>query len=138
MIQNLKHFLIIFCREFKTARDHKKFIVHPDWVKMCHQEQKRIEESLFHHFYNPKKSLNISSMASTSKLNTSVSGGSTSTPSNSKENFVKSNSNSNVDLGNNHNKKHDNNHPELNAHLQNLDNLIGKRICLKKVCLVCS
>lgn len=100
---------------------------------MCHQEQKRIEESLFHHFYNPKKSLNISSMASTSKLNTSVSGGSTSTPSNSKENFVKSNSNSNVDLGNNHNKKHDNNHPELNAHLQNLDNLIGKRICLKKL-----
>ena len=69
-------------------------------------------------------------MASTSKLNTSVSGGSTSTPSNSKENFVKSNSNSNVDLGNNHNRKHDNNHPELNAHLQNLDNLIGKRICL--------
>ena len=98
---------------------------------MCHQEQKRIEESLFHHFYNPKKSLNISSMASTSKLNTSVSGGSTSTPSNSKENFVKSNGNSMVDLGNNHNKKHDN-HPELNAHLQNLDNLIGKRICLKK------
>ena len=51
---------------------------------------------------------------STSKLN-----GSTTT--NSKENFVKSNST--VDVGN-QNKKHDN-HPELNAHLQNLDNLIG-------------
>ena len=52
---------------------------------------------------------------STSKLNNS------STTTNSKENFVKSNST--VDVGN-QNKKHDN-HPELNAHLQNLDNLIG-------------
>ena len=52
---------------------------------------------------------------STSKLN-----GSTTT--NSKENFVKSNST--VDVGNQNKNKHDN-HPELNAHLQNLDNLIG-------------
>ena len=66
---------------------------------------------------------------STSKLNTSVSGST-----NSKENFVKSNNSSVVDSGNsNQNKKHNDNHPELNAHLQNLDNLIGKiNACLKK------
>merc|ERR1712062_706085 len=53
---------------------------------------------------------------STSKLN------STSTT-NSKENFVKSNST--VVVGNNQNKNKHDNHPEPNAHLQNLDNLIG-------------
>ena len=62
---------------------------------------------------------------STSKLN--------STTTNSKENFVKSNNSSVVDSGNsNQNKKHNDNHPELNAHLQNLDNLIGKINALKK------
>merc|ERR1712045_621207 len=55
---------------------------------------------------------------STSKLNGST------TTTNSKENFVKSNSTTVENVGNQNKNKHDN-HPELNAHLQNLDNLIG-------------
>ena len=47
-------------KEFKLAKEQKKLIVHPDWVQMCFDEKKRIEETLFQHNYNPKKSLNIS------------------------------------------------------------------------------
>ena len=47
-------------KEFKMAKEQKKLIVHPDWVQMCFDEKKRIEETLFQHNYNPKKSLNIS------------------------------------------------------------------------------
>ena len=42
-------------------KEHKKIIVHPLWVQVCYDEQKLIDENLFRHSYNPKKSLNISS-----------------------------------------------------------------------------
>lgn len=46
-------------REFRKARDDKKFIVSPEWVWMCRDESKRIDEAIFPHSYNPKMSLSI-------------------------------------------------------------------------------
>ena len=58
---------VVFCgknndmtKEFRAARNDKKLIVSPEWVKACHEALKRVEESLFPHSYNPKMSLNIS------------------------------------------------------------------------------
>ncbi|RXG69249.1 DNA topoisomerase 2-binding protein 1 [Armadillidium vulgare] len=51
-------------KEFRIARDEGKFIVAPDWVWMCRDEGKRIDESLFPHVHNPKMSLSIISTKS--------------------------------------------------------------------------
>ena len=47
-------------KEFRTARDDGKIIVCPEWVKMCFDENRKVEEVLFPHTYNPKMSLNMS------------------------------------------------------------------------------
>ena len=31
-------------REFRTARDDKKLIVSPEWIKMCKDENRHVEE----------------------------------------------------------------------------------------------
>ena len=46
-------------REFRKARDQKKFIVAPDWVWLCRDDNRRIDEALFPHSYNTKHSLSI-------------------------------------------------------------------------------
>ena len=47
-------------KEFRTARDDGKWIVSPEWIKMCNDENRRVEEKLFPHSYNPKMSLSMS------------------------------------------------------------------------------
>ena len=47
-------------REFRTARDDGKSIVSPEWINMCFDENRQVEEVLFPHTYNPKMSLNMS------------------------------------------------------------------------------
>ncbi|XP_068207098.1 DNA topoisomerase 2-binding protein 1 isoform X2 [Palaemon carinicauda] len=46
-------------REFRTARDEGKIIVAPEWVWMCQDENKKIDEELFPHTHNPKMSLSL-------------------------------------------------------------------------------
>lgn len=46
-------------REFRTARDEGKIIVAPEWVWMCQDESKRIDEELFPHTHNPKMALSL-------------------------------------------------------------------------------
>ena len=31
-------------KEFRTARDDKKQIVSPEWIKMCNEEKRHVEE----------------------------------------------------------------------------------------------
>ncbi|KAK4321748.1 hypothetical protein Pmani_007486 [Petrolisthes manimaculis] len=46
-------------KDFRQARDDGKVIVAPDWVWMCRDENARIDEELFPHMHNSKKSLFI-------------------------------------------------------------------------------
>ncbi len=50
-------------KEFRAARDDKKFVVSPEWIKMCRDEKKRVSEGLFPHSYNPRMSLNLSTVS---------------------------------------------------------------------------
>ena len=34
-------------KEFRTARDDKKQIVSPEWIKMCNEEKRHVEEVRF-------------------------------------------------------------------------------------------
>ena len=45
---------------FSLLQDGKK-IVSPDWVHMCQDESRKVEEEIFPHNYNPKMTLNITS-----------------------------------------------------------------------------
>ncbi|CAL4073586.1 unnamed protein product, partial [Meganyctiphanes norvegica] len=51
-------------KEFRMARDQGKFVVAPEWVWMCRDEETKIEESLFPHTHNPKMALSIISQKS--------------------------------------------------------------------------
>ena len=46
-------------KEFRLARDKGIHIVAPDWIWMCRDEKRLIDESLFPHTHNPKMSLSI-------------------------------------------------------------------------------
>ena len=37
-------------KEFRTAREDKKQIVSPEWVKMCQDENRHVEEVIFKYF----------------------------------------------------------------------------------------
>ncbi|XP_069938324.1 DNA topoisomerase 2-binding protein 1 isoform X2 [Cherax quadricarinatus] len=52
-------------REFRIAREQEKFIVAPEWVWMCRDENKKIDELLFPHTHNAKLSLSIISAKTT-------------------------------------------------------------------------
>ena len=47
-------------KEFRLAREDGKYIVSPEWINMCYDENRKVEEVLFPHTYNPKMSLNMS------------------------------------------------------------------------------
>ena len=47
-------------KEFRLAREDGKSIVSPEWINMCYDENRKVEEVLFPHTYNPKMSLNMS------------------------------------------------------------------------------
>lgn len=53
-------------KEFRVAKKDGKFVVSPDWVYMCRDEKRRIEEDTFPHSFNPKKTLNITISSSQS------------------------------------------------------------------------
>merc|ERR1719189_2189081 len=46
-------------KEFRTAREAGVFVVAPDWVFMCRDEGRKVEEELFPHTFNPRKKLDI-------------------------------------------------------------------------------
>lgn len=46
-------------KEFRTAREAGVFVVAPDWVYMCRDEGRKVEEELFPHTFNPRKKLDI-------------------------------------------------------------------------------
>jgi hypothetical protein len=47
-------------KEFRTAKSEGKVIVAPDWIWMCRDERRFVEEEAFPHTFNPRMSLNIS------------------------------------------------------------------------------
>jgi hypothetical protein len=47
-------------KEFRQAREDGKKIVAPDWVFMCRDERRVVEEDAFPHTFNPKMSLSLS------------------------------------------------------------------------------
>ena len=49
-------------KEFRAAREDGKIIVSPEWINMCFDENRKVEEVLFPHTYNPKMTLNMSVM----------------------------------------------------------------------------
>lgn len=57
-------------KEFRMARDQGKFVVAPEWVWMCRDEESKIDESLFPHTHNPKMSLSIISQKSGTPVGT--------------------------------------------------------------------
>jgi hypothetical protein len=46
-------------KEFRAAREAGKHVVAPDWVLMCRDEARRVEEELFPHTYNPRLKLDV-------------------------------------------------------------------------------
>jgi len=46
-------------KEFRMAREAGIFVISPDWVFMCRDEGRRVEEELFPHTFNPRKKLDI-------------------------------------------------------------------------------
>jgi len=46
-------------KEFRTARDKGAHVVAPDWVYMCRDEARKVEEELFPHTFNPRMKLDI-------------------------------------------------------------------------------
>ncbi|XP_064623167.1 DNA topoisomerase 2-binding protein 1-A-like isoform X2 [Lineus longissimus] len=44
-------------KEYKLAKEQKKYIVSPHWLTMCLEQNARVDESLFPHNYNPNMSL---------------------------------------------------------------------------------
>ena len=46
-------------KEFRMAREAGIFVISPDWVFMCRDEGRKVEEELFPHTFNPRKKLDI-------------------------------------------------------------------------------
>ena len=46
-------------KEFRTAREAGISVIAPDWVFMCRDEGRKVEEELFPHTFNPRKKLDI-------------------------------------------------------------------------------
>ena len=50
-------------KEFRQARDAGQQVVAPDWVFMCRDEGRRVEEELFPHTFNPRMKLDLTSQS---------------------------------------------------------------------------
>ncbi|XP_055995895.1 DNA topoisomerase 2-binding protein 1-like [Ostrea edulis] len=46
-------------KEFRIAREQKKIIVSPLWLRLCKEQNVRVDESLFPHSYNPNMTLSV-------------------------------------------------------------------------------
>merc|ERR1719189_3100368 len=46
-------------KEFRAAREAGISVIAPDWVFMCRDEERKVEEELFPHTFNPRKKLDI-------------------------------------------------------------------------------
>lgn len=46
-------------KEFRVAREQKKIIVSPLWIRLCKEQNVRVDESLFPHTYNPNMTLSM-------------------------------------------------------------------------------
>ncbi|XP_061877402.1 DNA topoisomerase 2-binding protein 1-A-like [Entelurus aequoreus] len=54
-------------REYKAVKERKLHVVSQYWLQACAEEQKRVSESLYPFTYNPKMSLNLSQVPSSSQ-----------------------------------------------------------------------
>ncbi|XP_074641236.1 DNA topoisomerase 2-binding protein 1-like isoform X2 [Tubulanus polymorphus] len=80
-------------KEYKTAKQQKKFIISPYWLLLCKDMNSKVEEALFPHNYNPKMSLSVSTPTPTGRsTRRSVRNSSTTGDSNQEETTSKSNS----------------------------------------------
>jgi len=50
-------------KEFRAAREAGQQVVAPDWVFMCRDEGRRVEEELFPHTFNPRMKLDLTSQS---------------------------------------------------------------------------
>ncbi|XP_078332044.1 DNA topoisomerase 2-binding protein 1-like isoform X2 [Crassostrea virginica] len=67
-------------KEFRIAREQKKKIVSPLWIRMCKEQNAKVDESLFPHTYNPNLTLSMVKKATPGRGSPVKSTGARSTP----------------------------------------------------------